>query len=125
MVVLLMMIGIGGAAGAYGRYRFAGWVYSRTGADFPWGTLAVNLSGSLLLGLLLPFLDLQASMTAVRGFLTVGCIGAFTTFSTFAYEATTLIRDGQRLRAGLYVAASLGLGLLSIALGLHVARLLL
>lgn len=119
------MIGLGGAAGAYGRYRFSGWVHVRTGADFPWGTLAVNLTGSFLLGLLLPLLDMQAPLTAVHGFLTVGCIGAFTTFSTFAYEAVMLIEEGQRLRAALYIAASLGLGLLSLAAGLWLGHILL
>jgi CrcB protein len=119
------MIGLGGMLGAYARYRLSGWVYARTGADFPWGTLAVNLCGSFVLGFLLPLLERLEPALALRGFVYVGLIGAFTTFSTFAYEAVMLLLDGERLRAGLYVAASLGLGLLSIAAGLQLGHILL
>jgi fluoride exporter len=122
--MLLLSIFAGGALGALARYGLAGWVYARFGTEFPWGTLAVNMVGSLALGLLLPLFDMQAPLTHLRGFVTVGCIGAFTTFSTFAFEALTLIQDGEWARALAYVAVSVLLGLTCIASGLALARLL-
>jgi fluoride exporter len=122
--MLLLSIFAGGALGALARYGLAGWIYARLGSDFPWGTLAVNLLGSLLLGVLLPLLDMQAPLTAVRGFLTVGCLGAFTTFSTFAYEAVMLVQDGEHGRALVYAVGSVALGLVCIAAGLALGQLL-
>jgi fluoride exporter len=116
--MLLLSIAAGGALGTALRYALSGWVYARFGTDFPWGTLAVNMAGSLLLGLLLPLLDMQVPMPSLRAFLTVGCISAFTTFSTFAYETVRLIEDGERRRAVVYVAVSILLGLACIAAGL-------
>lgn len=109
--------------GAWARYRVAGYVYQRADAAFPWGTLAVNVGGSFVLGLLLPMLDLAMAgaaepLTPLRGFVTVGVLGSLTTFSTFAYETVRLYEEGRGGRAALYVCASLILGLVSIAMGL-------
>jgi fluoride exporter len=116
------MIGLGGFAGAYGRYRLGTWIYARAGTGFPWGTLAVNTLGSLVLGVLLPLLDLTSSgaWLAVRGFLTVGFLGAFTTFSAFAIDTLMLFERGERARALAFVAASIVLGLFAIFVGLSV-----
>lgn len=119
--MLILMVALGGALGAWARYAVSGWVYNRAGAEFPWGTLTVNVSGSFLLGLLLPLEALSPSMTPGRAFVEMGCIGAFTTFSTFAFEAVTLIEAGEPRRAALYVLASLGLGLGAIVLGFFIA----
>jgi fluoride exporter len=105
-------------AGTYARYRLGGAIHARLGPDFPWGTLSVNVLGSFVLGLLIPLLGAHGPLTPVRAFLAVGCIGAFTTFSSFAYEAAMLITAGERARAAAYVAASLGLGLASLVVGL-------
>lgn len=122
MPMLLLAIFTGGALGTVARYGLAGWVYGRVGSTFPWGTLSVNLTGSFALGLVLPLLDARSASTTVAGFVTVGCIGAFTTFSTFAYEAVMLLRDGERRKAAAYVGMSAGLGLLSIAAGVTIAQ---
>lgn len=122
MPMLLLAIFAGGAAGTLARYGLSGAVYARLGSDFPWGTLSVNLAGSFALGIALPLLGSQTPHVALAGFVTVGCIGAFTTFSTFAYEALMLLRHGELRLASTYVAASVGLGLLSIAAGLALAR---
>jgi fluoride exporter len=119
--MLILMVALGGALGAWARYQVSGWVFNRAGAEFPWGTLTVNVSGSFLLGLLLPLLGSSLSLTPGRAFVEVGCIGAFTTFSTFAFEAVTLIESGESRRAALYVLASLGLGLGAIVLGFLIA----
>lgn len=122
---MLLMVGAGGLMGTWARYRLGGAVYDRLGPDFPWGTLLVNVTGSFALGLLLPLLDLRAPLTALRALVTVGLIGAFTTFSSFAYEAAMLIRAGQRRRAGLYAVWSLVLGLTALVAGLLLGRAIL
>jgi fluoride exporter len=112
------MVGVGGMAGTYARYRLGGAIHARVGPDFPWGTLAVNVVGSFALGLLLPVLGAHGPLTSIHALLTVGFLGAFTTFSSFAYEAAMLLTAGERGRAGVYVAASLGLGLVGLIAGL-------
>jgi fluoride exporter len=123
--VLLLMIGLGGVVGTYARYQLAGWVYARTGTAFPWGTLAVNMAGSFALGLVLPLLEAPDASLALRSLVTVGFLGAFTTFSSFAYEAVMLMQEGRRSRTVAYVASSLVLGLLCIAVGLMIGQKLL
>lgn len=120
-----LAVGVGGALGALARYWVSGWVQAATGGSFPWGTLAVNATGSLLLGFLVVWL--QAAMTApeLRALLTIGVLGSFTTFSTFSYETAALLQDGEWTRAGLYVAGSLLVGLVAVLLGAASAELLL
>jgi fluoride exporter len=118
MPVQLLTIGMGGMAGAWARYRVSIWIHGRSGAAFPWGTLTVNVFGCFLLGLILPLLDNGAVSPMVRGFVTAGLVGAFTTFSTFALDAVILYRDGRWFSAVVYVAASVGLGILGLAAGL-------
>jgi fluoride exporter len=117
-VLTLMMIGLGGAAGAYSRYRLATWIFLRTEPVFPWGTLAVNMTGSFALGLLLPAVAGEPAALPLRALLTVGFLGAFTTFSSFSLEAVSLAASGRASRAALYIGISLALGLVSIAAGL-------
>lgn len=97
----------GGAVGALLRFWVSGWVYGWAGRDFPYGTLAVNVVGSLLMGL---FYVLMVERLAVgaewRAVVIVGFLGAFTTFSTFSIETFNLIEDGQLLRAGLNMLLS-------------------
>lgn len=117
MPILLLAIFAGGAVGTLARYGLSGWVYARLGSAFPWGTLSVNLTGSFALGIILPLTGAQAPLTSMAAFAVVGCIGAFTTFSTFSYEAVMLMRDGEVRKAVVYVVLSAGLGLLSVAAG--------
>jgi fluoride exporter len=119
-----LWLALGGALGGAARYSLSGLVARRVGETFPWGTLAVNVIGSFALGLLLPVLDAHGPLTSIHALLTVGFLGAFTTFSTFAYEAVMLLQEGERARAGLYVCASLGLGLITITAGLLLGRML-
>jgi CrcB protein len=116
--MLLMMIAAGGAAGAVARYALSGWAHSLFETSFPLGTMVVNVLGSLALGFSLFFLEGLAVSAEVRALVTIGFLGAFTTFSTFSYEAVSLLEGGEWGRAGLYMGGSLLLGLLGIALGL-------
>ncbi len=103
----LLIVGAGGAFGAIGRYWLSIWVYSLTGRAFPWGTLAVNLLGSLLMGFLSVWLLERMSLSSeMRALLMVGFLGSFTTFSTFSLETLLLLEQGAVARAGVNIAVS-------------------
>lgn len=99
-MMTIVAIAGGGAIGAVLRYVAAGWVYDQLGRAFPYGTLAVNVTGSLIMGLLFVWLtERMAVAPEWRAFLLVGLLGAFTTFSTFSIETLQLLQDGAWLRA--------------------------
>ncbi|MEE8572312.1 MAG: fluoride efflux transporter CrcB [Gemmatimonadota bacterium] len=114
----LAYVALGGALGALARYGISGWVYERMGETFPWGTVVVNVLGCLALGAVVRWLQVSAVSPEVRPFLTIGLLGAFTTFSTFSYETVALLQEGQWLRAGLYVGGSVALGLIAMVVGM-------
>jgi fluoride exporter len=116
--MLLFLIAAGGGAGAVARYLVGVWVQGWAGAAFPWGTLGVNLLGCLLLGGAMRVMEGAAASPEVRGLVTVGFLGAFTTFSTFSLEAVVLLQRGEWLRAAAYVGASVVFGLAGLALGM-------
>ncbi len=104
------------------RYWVSTAVYGWLGRGFPWGTLAVNLSGSLAMGFLyVLLLERLTTGPEVRAFLLIGFLGAFTTFSTFSLETLNLIEQGEpgkaMLNMGLSVAACLGAAWLGVMLG--------
>ncbi|WP_287370909.1 fluoride efflux transporter CrcB [Oceanithermus sp.] len=108
----------GGALGALGRYWVSGWVQQWAGSSFPWGTVGVNLIGSFLLGFVIQASLIGGWTGELRLFVAVGFLGAFTTFSTFAFEALELLRAGQGVEALAYVGLNLVLGVLLVALGM-------
>jgi len=96
----VLAIAGGGAAGAVARYWVSGRVYAWLGTGFPWGTLAVNVAGSFLIGLLAILLVERLPYSAEwRSLLVVGFLGAFTTFSTFSLETLTLIEQADYAKA--------------------------
>jgi CrcB protein len=119
--MLILYIALGGALGATARYSLGLWIHSWTGSTFPWGTFVVNAIGSFLLGFILRYLEGAGAAPELRAMLTIGILGAFTTFSTFTYETVTLIQAGDWTRATLYSVGSLLLGLLAISGGLFLA----
>jgi fluoride exporter len=120
---LIWYIALGGAVGSVLRYLVGVAAQGRIGLDFPVGTLLVNLSGCLLLGFLIHYaLATPAITPELRGLLTTGLCGGYTTFSTFGYETVALIQDGDWRRATLYVGLSVLGGLLSVMLGIAGAR---
>jgi len=121
MFSTLLQVALGGAIGASGRYLTGVAAVRVMGHGFPWGTLAVNVIGSFLMGVLVVVLA-QAGGTRAAPFLMTGILGGFTTFSAFSLDALTLYERGQLGLAGAYVAGSVILSLLAIALGLLVAR---
>ena len=120
----LVYVALGGAAGAVARYGVSGWVYALFSDSFPWGTLVVNVAGSLVLGLALAWFEGSMLSPELKRALTVGFLGAFTTFSTFAYEAVALVQDGEWVRAGGYAFGSLLLGMAAVLAGLALATTL-
>lgn len=113
----------GGAIGALLRYWSVGAVHGVLGRDFPWGTLMVNVAGSLLMGIAWVWLVDRALLGGEwRSLLMVGGLGAFTTFSTFSIETLRLLEDGRLLLALLNVMGSVLLCLLAVWGGALLAR---
>jgi len=117
------MIALGGALGALARYAVGGFVQSRMGAVFPYGTLVVNLTGCLLMGFVMTLIgDRVVVAPEFRFLVPIGFIGAYTTFSTFELETFRVIEDGAWLIGAANVAVSVFLGFLAIWLGTLAAR---
>jgi len=111
-------IGIGGALGAMARFGVSVWIDGRTGARFPWGTLAVNALGCLALGALMAwFATHDDPSRRLRLFAATGFLGAFTTFSTFGFETLALARDGRHGAALANVGLQLVVGGLAAVIG--------
>lgn len=120
---LFWAIAVGAAAGGVSRFYLASAVQQRLGASFPWGTLLINLTGSLLLGFLIRYaLATPAVSMEVRAMLTTGFCGGYTTFSTYSYETAALLEDGQFGRAAVYSLGSVVLALLATFAGFVIAR---
>ncbi|OGW90490.1 MAG: hypothetical protein A3G33_08750 [Omnitrophica bacterium RIFCSPLOWO2_12_FULL_44_17] len=116
---------IGGVFGTVGRYALSGLVYRIFGANFPYGTLAVNLSGCFLIGFLAAISEEKFVLdTNARLLLMAGFCGAFTTFSTFMLETANLIKTGENLAAFWNVAASISVGFLLFRLGVYLAEII-
>ena len=116
-------IGTGAFLGANLRYLLQTWTANRWGPDFPYGTLLINVSGSLILGF---FITLATQRLAVspnmRAFIAVGLLGGYTTFSSFSVETLNLLQAGRGLSAVLYMTGNVFLGLAGAYLGVVLAR---
>ena len=118
-----LAIAAGGAIGALLRYWTSTAVHSRLGSGFPYGTLAVNVTGSLLMGFLYIWLiDRLAVGPALRAFLLIGMLGAFTTFSTFSMETLNLLESGQPGKALANMLLSVCVCIAAAAVGVLAAR---
>ena len=121
----LVLVGIGGFMGAIARRVIDLWVSDRSGSAFPLGTLVVNLSGAFVLGLLFAWaVERDVLPREIRGPVMIGFIGAYTTFSTWMLESMRLFEDGAWQLALLNLTVPVVLGVVAVAGGLAVGRLL-
>ncbi len=120
-----LIISVGAILGANARYWLGGWVAEKFGTTFPFGTLIINVSGSLALGL---FMTLITDRFIVdprwRLLVAIGFLGAYTTFSTYTYESANLIITGQVWTGLLNLFGSSILGLLAITAGILLGRMI-
>lgn len=120
-----LLVAVGGLVGSVARYWIAGWVQGLNGTQFPVGTLAVNILGSFVIGLMMTAsLERGVIGAETRILLTTGFCGGFTTMSTFSYETLALLRDGSGLVGMGNVAVTLGTCLLAAWCGSLAGRLL-
>jgi CrcB protein len=121
----LLAIAAGGACGALARYLLANGIGALVGRHLPWGTLCVNVLGSVAMGaLFVVIVGNEAVRREWESVLTVGFLGAFTTFSTFSLETVVLLQAGRTLAAFGYAGASLLACVGGCAAGMRLARLL-
>jgi CrcB protein len=121
----ILIIGTGGFVGAILRYLVSGWAHRITGASFPYGTLTVNVIGSLLLGFFLVIAEGRFIISPqIRGFISIGLLGAFTTYSTYSFETIMLFKEMMYTQAILNITLNLVLGLFAVWIGITLARLI-
>lgn len=121
----ILVIGLGGLIGAISRYFLSEYVHRVLGASFPYGTLCVNVLGCMLAGcVMFAVEEKQIFSPDVALFITVGVLGAFTTFSTFGYETVSLLRQNHFIPAMSTAAANVLLGLTAVWLGRSALRVL-
>ena len=121
MIKNILLVAAGGAAGSVARYLLSKALQGSAMGTFPLGTMAANLLGCLLIGVVYGLAEGDGAPVGadMKLLLTVGFCGGFTTFSTFMNESLTLVKAGDALTAALYVGASVALGLSAVLAGLQ------
>lgn len=120
-----LLISVGAIFGANLRYWVGDWAAQKFGTSFPYGTLIINFTGCLLIGFFLTLATERLMIDAKwRLLLSVGFLGAYTTFSTYAYESLSLLTKGQWLAGSINVFGSTFLGLLGVWIGVYLAKLI-
>ncbi len=119
----MFAVAIGAALGANLRYLISTWVAQRVGSGFPYGTLLINVTGCLVIGIVLTLAATKFTLSEpLRLLIVTGILGGYTTFSSFGYEAFALIGSGNIEEAILYMTSSLILGLGAVFLGSLLVR---
>ncbi|MCC6467215.1 MAG: fluoride efflux transporter CrcB [Alphaproteobacteria bacterium] len=125
-MINILAVAAGGAVGSVARYLLMGRVALWLGTAFPWGTLAVNVIGCAIYGMLVEvFARKWSAGGEVQALLFVGFLGGFTTFSAFSFDVYVLYERGAVAEAAIYVIASVALSVLGLFAGLHLLRSLL
>ncbi len=121
----LLYLGLAGAAGTLARYWLSGFIQKNITTEFPFGTAVVNIIGCLMFGLLWAFVENKLAISSqVRTAIFIGFFGAFTTFSSFAFETTQLLHDTQWLRVMGNVLFQNIIGIAGITTGLAIGKLI-
>ena len=118
MIRNLLLVALGGAVGSVCRYLLSG----MNAASWPWGTFAVNILGSLIIGLLMGLVSKGIVSPEMKLLLVTGFCGGFTTFSTFANESFGMMKAGDALQMALYVGASVIVGILAVWAGMMLSN---
>ena len=119
---MALAVGVGGGIGALARYFIASWIQA-AGSSFPWGIFVVNITGGLLMGMIVEASALKLNLSPeLRSFLTVGILGGYTTFSTFSLDSVLLLQKGEYAQAACYVIGSVVLSILALVAGLWIVR---
>ena len=113
----ILLVALGGAVGSVCRYLLSG----MNVASWPWGTFAVNILGSLIIGLLVGLVSKGIVSPEMKLLLITGFCGGFTTFSTFANESFSMMKAGDALQMALYVGVSVGVGILAVWTGMNLS----
>jgi CrcB protein len=122
-VLNLLLVALGGALGSAARWLLSSAVLRASGSLFPLGTFVVNLLGCVVFGVIAGAAEQRVPLTpAARLFLLTGILGGFTTFSSYAFESFTLLRDGQFLSAAVNIVGQVIAGLAGVWIGVAVAR---
>jgi len=125
MIKTLIIIGSGGFLGSIGRFLLSRFVQINWPYYFPWGTLLVNVSGCLLIGILFGLSERSVAISGDwKAFLAIGFCGGFTTFSTFSQESLTLFRDSAYLLFFSYIGLSVVLCLSATLLGMLLIKII-
>lgn len=121
----VLWVAMGGAVGAAGRYVVASQALRFMGPGFPWGTLTVNVVGSLVMGFLAGLFAHRMQVSEeVRMFLMTGVLGGFTTFSAFSLDVAVLLERKDYLLGACYVIGSVSLAVAALFIGLKIARMI-
>lgn len=124
MLKTLLIIGTGGFLGSISRYGINLLSTKLWGTGFPWGTLAVNIIGSFLIGIVYGMAVKHDWLSPdLRLFLAIGFCGSFTTFSTFSYDIIQLLNSGHFLQTTAYIAGSIILGLMAVFAGIGLFKM--
>jgi CrcB protein len=119
------MVGLGGFLGSIARFWLESYITYRMGARFPFGTFVINMSGSFLIGLVVTLLGERAHWSPNLLYLIpIGFIGAYTTFSTFEFEAVHSVGNGDLLLALLYMILSVAVGFIAVWFGVAIGRMI-
>jgi CrcB protein len=120
-----LSIAIGGCLGAVSRYSLSRFIYNTMGTTFPWGTFTVNIIGCFFIGFFYDFFEKILVSYYARNFISVGFIGAFTTFSTFSMESVALFASGEYKEGCINIVLSNVCGITFVILGMLASRVLL
>ena len=120
---MMFAVAAGGAIGATGRFLMGRLMLTVMGPGFPWGTLSVNILGSFLLGFIVYLMATRYSLSHIwQGFLVIGVLGGFTTFSAFSLEVALMLQKNEIGAAAFYAFGSILIGVLALFAGLYAGR---
>ena len=120
---MMFAVAAGGAIGATGRFLMGLLMLTVMGPGFPWGTLSVNILGSFLLGFIVNLMATRYSLSHIwQGFLVIGVLGGFTTFSAFSLEVALMLQKNEIGAAAFYAFGSILIGVLALFAGLYAGR---